>query len=145
MPFILAQYRQDAVEHVGNEILAGRLLKDICTDEGMPPLRMVTRWLATNEVFRAYYTECARAVVLSQAYEAATIVDEADPSELPKAKLQAEIRLKAAKLLLPELRPTRDHTPPPASDRLGALLQAAGQGGHGLPKVAEAEIVEEES
>jgi len=150
LPFVMSQYRADAIEHLFAEILDGRTVKDICEDMLMPPYNMVRRWLATNAAFRSQYIEVCKAALLPEVMECIHIADNTslNAADRGRAKLRIETRLKFGERLLPEVfgRPSvqgNKKPPPPTDDPLGKMLQDAGNIGHSLPKAVDAEIVEE--
>lgn len=48
-------YNQETAIRICEELSAGRSLRSICADEGMPDASTVFRWLAANEEFREQY------------------------------------------------------------------------------------------
>lgn len=48
-------YDQKVADRICGELTAGRSLRSICAEDGMPDKATVFRWLASNETFRDQY------------------------------------------------------------------------------------------
>ena len=76
-------YDGDVATRICEEISAGRSLRSICEDEGMPDKATVLRWLDKHEEFRDQY---ARAREVQADYYAEDIIEIADDSSFDVIK-----------------------------------------------------------
>lgn len=90
--------REGAADEIFVRVCDGETLKAVCKSRGWP-YSMVAKWVAeTPEVFRAY-EQALRFHADALAQETTGIADAADPTEVGKAKLQTEVRMKLASRL----------------------------------------------
>ncbi len=100
-----SDFTQDAADTICERLALGESLRAICSEDGMPRMPAVMRWLDKNEGFRNQY---ARAREIQAEYffdEAIEIADETDADEAVKvsrAKLRVDTRKWAASKLAPK-------------------------------------------
>lgn len=69
-------YSPEVATRICEEISAGRSLRTICTDEGMPDKATVFRWLAAHEAFRDQYARAREAQADAMLEEILEIADD---------------------------------------------------------------------
>lgn len=84
-------YTEDIAAHICAEMAAGRSLRSICKDKGMPDKATVFRWLAKHEAFRDQYTRAQedRAVAMSE--DILEIADD-EGADVQRARLRVDTR-----------------------------------------------------
>ncbi len=60
MPRLYYPYSEVTCDHILDQIVKGETLQDICNTEGLPPIRVVHKWMREHEEFRASYRESKR-------------------------------------------------------------------------------------
>lgn len=103
-------YNDDIVAHICSEMSAGRSLRSICADDGMPDKSTVFRWLAKHEAFRDQYAKAqddrASAMaedILDIADQYDNLQDKIDVEHIQRAKLRIDTR----KWLMSKMAPKR--------------------------------------
>jgi protein-disulfide isomerase len=69
MPFDIS-FDQSIADQICKRIAAGRELRDVCTDKGMPSLSKVMEWSALHPVFQKQLTQAAEQMLDSRAAQA---------------------------------------------------------------------------
>ena len=72
-----SSFTQETADLICEQLIAGRSLRSICDDEGMPAGSTVCRWLADNEPFRKQYAAAREAQADTLADEILDIADDA--------------------------------------------------------------------
>jgi hypothetical protein len=148
------QYRADAIDHLCEQLMLGGQLRDICADETMPSMRVVTRWLNADAGFKKRFLEAQRVRVLVESgnllaiadgtdggqvllreVEAidGTVVRHYDAADTARDKLRIDTRLKLLAKLEPAVfgdKVTHGHE---VTGELAVMLHAAMNQGHRLP------------
>lgn len=99
-----SSYTDEVAADICAMIAEGRSLKSICSDEGMPHMSTVFRWLGVHETFRDNYARARDAQADVFADEMTDIADFADmdAAAVAKARLQIDTRKWVASKLKPK-------------------------------------------
>jgi hypothetical protein len=71
-----SSFSEEIADTICERLIDGQSLRAICTDGDMPNASTVTRWLASNEAFRAQYTHAREAQADTLADEILDISDD---------------------------------------------------------------------
>jgi hypothetical protein len=96
-----SSFTQEIADVICERILAGESVRSICSDETMPSLSMVFRWLKASESFREQYAHTREVQAHVIADDTRDIVDnEPDPA---RARVMLDQRKWHASKLLPKV------------------------------------------
>ncbi len=98
-----SDYTEAMANHICSEISAGRSLRSICDDSGMPGQTTIFRWLADNKDFREQYAHAREAQMDAMAEEIIDIADTENSEDVQRAKLRIDTR----KWLMSKMAPKR--------------------------------------
>lgn len=112
-----SSYTPDMAAHICSELAAGRSLRSVCSDEGMPERQTVFRWLAAHTEFRDQYARAKEESVEALLEEALVIADDGsndtylddkgnvcvDNDVIQRSKLRVETRKWFASKLKPRV------------------------------------------
>ena len=120
-PIVIDQkYRQDAVDYVLKELIAGKELETICRKTDVPPIREVNSWIIYNSAFGELVFEILQKQLALRCLQLPQFVESSgdEPEDLKKTKLYSETLLKLAKTLThkPVKKFTMEHTHTVKSD-----------------------------
>ncbi len=96
-------FTDELAAHICAEIAAGRSLRDVCTDTGIPSQTTVFRWLSEKEGFREQYAHAREAQMEAMAEDILEIADFEDKDDVQRAKLRIDTR----KWLMSKMAPKR--------------------------------------
>jgi len=96
-------FTEKLAAHICAEIAAGRSIRDICGDTGIPGQTTVFRWLSENEDFREQYAHAREAQMDAMAEDILEIADEGNEEDTQRAKL----RIDARKWLMSKIAPKK--------------------------------------
>lgn len=87
-----SDYTEARGNHICAEISAGRSLRSICEDTGMPDRVTVFRWLGRHEEFRNQYARAQEDRTAAMAEDILDIADDEECADVQKAKLRIDTR-----------------------------------------------------
>lgn len=87
-----SEYTPEIGAHICSEIAAGRSLRSICDDEGMPNKSTVFRWLARHPEFRDQYSRAQEDRTAAMAEEIIEIADDEGIADVQRARLRVDAR-----------------------------------------------------
>ena len=87
-----SDYTEAMTSHICAEMSAGRSLRSICEDTGMPDRVTVFRWLARHEEFRNQYARAQEDRASAMAEDILDIADDEECADVQKAKLRIDTR-----------------------------------------------------
>lgn len=96
-------FTDELAAHICAEIAAGRSLRDICSDAGIPSQTTVFRWLSEGKDFREQYAHAREAQMDAMAEDILEIADEGNEEDVQRAKLRIDTR----KWLMSKMAPKR--------------------------------------
>jgi hypothetical protein len=85
-------FTDELAAYICAEIAAGRSLRDVCSDTGIPSQTTVFRWLSEDKNFREQYAHAREAQMEAMAEDILEIADFEDKEDVQRAKLRIDTR-----------------------------------------------------
>ena len=99
-----SEFSQETADYICEQLIEGRSLRSICSDEGAPSASTVCRWLSSNEEFRKQYAHARELQADALFDETLDIADDkaVDAVEVQRARLRVDTRKWMASKLAPK-------------------------------------------
>lgn len=107
-----SDYRLETADHICERITLGDSLKKICSEEGMPNIATVFRWLTKHQEFRDNYARAKEEQAEALADEIVALADEPPPITATGATDSGHVawqrnRIEARKWVASKLKPKK--------------------------------------